>query len=107
MNDDEFIDYLILNGAVEVAGIDSTTGEFLYSFTEKLAEVDPEMYRRSIEMFQDMVKTLWQKGFVDMNIDADNPTVRLNPRAFDEDAKLSLNVEELTALETIIKAMSQ
>lgn len=107
MNDEEFIDYLILNGAVEVAGIDSTTGEFLYSFTEKLAEVDPEMYQRSIDMFQSIVRVLWQKGFLDMNIDAANPTVRLNPKALDEEAKSVLPVEERTALETIIQAMSQ
>ena len=107
MTEDEFIDYLILEGAVEVAGIDKDTGEFLYSFTEKLAEVDPEMYRKSIEMFQSMVRQLWQKGFLDMNIEDANPTVRLNEKAFDPVARATLNAEEESALNTIIHAMSQ
>ena len=107
MTEEEFIDYLILEGAVEVAGIDSNTGEFLYSFTDKLEQVDPEMYRRSLEMFQGMVRQLWEKGFLEMNIDAANPTVRLTEKAFDQAALATLNAEEQTALHTIIHAMSQ
>jgi hypothetical protein len=107
MNEEEFIDYLILEGAVEVAGIDAKTGEFLYSFTEKLEQVDPEMYRHSIDMFQGMVKRLWEKGFLNMNIDHANPTVSLTEAAFDAEARRSLTEEESSVLDTIIEAMTK
>jgi hypothetical protein len=38
------LEHLILQGAVEVSGIDKNTGEMIYSITNKLKEVSPEMY---------------------------------------------------------------
>ena len=35
------IDYLILNGGIEVVGLDSDNGEFLYAFTPKIKELMP------------------------------------------------------------------
>jgi hypothetical protein len=38
------IEHLILQNAIEVDGIDSNTGEMIYSITDKLEIVHPELY---------------------------------------------------------------
>jgi hypothetical protein len=38
------IEDLILNGALEVSGLDLKTGDPLYNFTEKLKDVDSELF---------------------------------------------------------------
>ena len=45
MNPDDQIENMILDGSLEVSGIDEETGEFLYTFTEKLAKNYPELYK--------------------------------------------------------------
>ncbi len=104
---DEYIERLILAGAIEVAGIDSETGEFLYNFTPKLAEVDPRMYEQSLELFYEAILSLWEKGFLEMNIEEANPRVRLSDKAFNEEARKTLSVDDNSALETIIRAFQQ
>ena len=39
------IDYLLLNGGLEVVGLDSDNGEFLYAFTPKIKDLMPELYK--------------------------------------------------------------
>ena len=34
--DQEILDYLILNGGLEIVGVDSSNGSFLYSLPQKL-----------------------------------------------------------------------
>ena len=46
-----FIEHLVLMGAVEMDGIDSNTGEMIYSITDKLEEVSPRMYQILSEDF--------------------------------------------------------
>ncbi len=38
------LEHLLLQNAIEISGIDSETGEMLYSITDKLKEVSPELY---------------------------------------------------------------
>lgn len=38
------IEHLLLQNAIEISGIDSDTGEMLYSITDKLKEVSPDLY---------------------------------------------------------------
>lgn len=38
------LEHLLLQGAIEVSGFDPSTGETLYSITDKLQSVSPEMY---------------------------------------------------------------
>jgi hypothetical protein len=38
------IEHLLLQNAIEISGIDSKTGEMLYSITDKLKEVSPDLY---------------------------------------------------------------
>ena len=43
-DENEMIEKLILDGALEVAGVDSEDGSLLYSFTPKIQQVMPELY---------------------------------------------------------------
>lgn len=38
------LEHLLLQGALEISGFDPQTGETLYSITDKLQTVSPEMY---------------------------------------------------------------
>lgn len=76
---------LILSGVVEVAGIDSATGEFLYNFTPKLREVMPEMYNERLEFIQAEVMFFLEEGFLEVEeSEDDNPTIYLNEKSFDD-----------------------
>ncbi len=49
MNSDQLktqmmIEHLLLQNAIEISGIDEETNEMLYSITDKLKEVNPELY---------------------------------------------------------------
>ncbi len=83
--EDNIIDDLILTGALEIAGIDKNTGEFLYSVTPKLKDIMPELYKEHIDNVNKDIMALWEKGFVDMDFNDDNPIVNLNPKAHNID----------------------
>jgi hypothetical protein len=89
---DPSIEELILSGALEVSGIDKETGEFLYSFTNKLPEVMPEFVNKRLEFIKSEMNFFLELGFLEINDpDADNPILFLSDKAFDEEevAKLS------------------
>lgn len=102
---DEFFDDLILQGAVEVAGIDPETGDFLYSFTEKIHEVAPEIAKKSEEFFNSAIYYLWELGFINMDITSNSPTVSLNEKALDQQEVSKLDPELRMILRTIIDAL--
>lgn len=91
---------LLDKGAVEFKGFDENN-EPLYSFTEKLKEVNPQLYALHNEMISIEVMTLWEKGFVDMDLLEDNPTVKLTKKSFDEDEVNGLNDHMKTFLKEI------
>lgn len=103
--DEEFIDQLILQGAIEFAGVDPVTGEFLYNFTDKLRDVDSNLHSKFVDAFRQEVTLLWQKGFLDMDITKPNPVVRLTPKAFDEKEVNRLPKELRVNLTNIIASM--
>lgn len=41
---DAMMEHLILVGALEISGVDSNTGEMIYSITDILKDVHPQMY---------------------------------------------------------------
>jgi len=51
------IEHLVLQGALEISGIDENTGDMLYSITDKLKEVHPELYK---EMKGDFEKHMFE-----------------------------------------------
>ena len=105
MNPEDKIEELILAGAVEVAGIDPETGDFLYAFTEKIKEIDPVMAKRSEEMFNETLYFLWSKGFLKMDITAVNPVISLEPKALDREEVSKLSLDDRLVLESIIQAL--
>lgn len=106
-NSEESLEYLILNGYVEVAGIDSEAGDFLYSFTEEAKRKIPDLRRQMDEEFYRSIVYLWEQGFLDMDIDSDNPVVTLKEKALDLDALSSLPKPHKSVLANIMDAMNR
>lgn len=105
MDMDKKIEDLILAGAVEISGLDATTGEFLYSFTEKIHEVDPDIARESLELFNKYMYHLWEKGFLKIDMQSANPTVSLLEKCFVEDEVLGLSRESQAVLRSVMEAL--
>ena len=95
---------LILSGAVEVSGIDKDSGEFLYSFTEKLAEVMPELFASKVAFIQDQLMFFYEVGMVDIqNPLGPNPIFALTDLAFEQELIDRLPEEKRKALAEIKK----
>lgn len=102
---DDYLDYLILNNYVEVAGVDKETGEFLYMFTDTARETIPGLQQQLNEEFYSLIVYLWEHGFVSMDIESENPKVTLNPKALDQNEVEKLPYIYKSALLTIIDAL--
>jgi hypothetical protein len=98
---------LLDTGAAEIAGVDPNTGEILYTFTNKLKEVDPKLYKAINEAFYKDLMSLWEKGYISMDITQENPLVSLTQKAIDETAIGNLSKEEKSYLEELIKKLSK
>lgn len=105
MNAEEKLEELILAGAVEVSAIDSETGELLYSFTDKIHDIDPEMAKQSEEMFNNAIYLLWELGFLNVDMTQESPMVSLMPKALDVEQQETLPKELRLILLTIIEAL--
>ena len=105
--DQDAVDYLILNKGLEVAGVDSKTGELLYSFTPKIKELMPELYNAHINHVNKEIMVLWEMGFVDVDLMSDNPVVTLTKKAFDNNEITSLSDEHKWGLEEMKRLMKK
>jgi hypothetical protein len=85
------IDYLLLNGGLEVVGLDSDNGEFLYAFTPKIKELMPELYEEHIGDVNKNVLKLWEMGYLEIDFMQQDPVITLGAKSFDlvEVSKLS------------------
>ena len=99
--DQGIIDFLILNGAMEVAGIDSSNGEFLYQFTPKLKEVMPELYNEHLNHVNSHIMTLWERGYLHIDFLEDNPIVNLTEKAMEPDEIAKLSQDEQWSINEI------
>jgi hypothetical protein len=81
---DETFDALILSGAVEIAAIDSNTGEPLYSFSPKIKEIMPKLYEQHMTEVNRDIMALWENGFLNIEMLTDNPLVTLSNKAFND-----------------------
>jgi hypothetical protein len=81
---DKTIEDLILKGAVEISSIDPKTGELLYSFSPKIKEIMPKLYEQHITEVNRDIMTLWEKGFLNIEMLTDNPLVTLSDKAFSD-----------------------
>lgn len=105
MTPEEYVDKLILAGVVEVAGLDADSGDFVYSFTDRLGELAESIKNRMDAMFFEEVKTLWQMGFLNMNIMEKNPTITLAQRAMLEEEREALEPRLKETLRYIMNTM--
>lgn len=102
---DDYLEYLILNGYVEVSGVDKETGEFLYTFTEAARQKIPGLQDQLNDEFYSLIVYLWEHGFISMDIESKNPRVSLNAKALDENEVNGLPYIYKAALLTIIDAL--
>ena len=100
-NEDELIKNLILEGALEVAGIDSENGEFLYTVTPKMQEIMPDMYEDHITQVNRDILNLWEKGYVNVDFLSPNPMVTISEKGLDNDEVSKLSKPEIWALEEV------
>ena len=106
--DPQSIEHLILEGAVEPAGMDLETGEMLYSFTPKLEEVNPEVYRGVYDYMHSIVLSLWEKGFLDIDMEEADPIISATSKSSDLQAiEAELINMEQQVLEQTLKALDQ
>lgn len=101
MNDPSIED-LILSGAIEVSAVDVETGELLYTFTDKIKSLMPELYKIHINHVHNEIMYFWEKGLVHIDdITSKNPIVSLTEKAFDEDVLKNLSSDKRQSLEEI------
>lgn len=105
MSEDDFIEALILNGALEISAMDMDTGEPLYKFTEKLKDISPELYETQQAMFQEEIMSLWQDGFIDLDPMEQNPKVTLTFKAFSAHDVDRLDDSKKATLKEVIRIM--
>jgi hypothetical protein len=106
-NEDQIIESLILNGGLEVAGIDIETGEALYNFTDKLEHVSPELHKVAKNYFHLEMMNLWEKGFLDITLESENPTVSITDKALDSESVNKLDKGEKQSLDQVIRITKQ
>jgi hypothetical protein len=100
-NEDELIKNLILEGALEVAGVDSENGELLYTITPKMQEVMPDMYEDHLTQVNRDILNLWEKGYVNVDFLSPNPMVTISEKGLDKKEVAKLSKQEIWALEEI------
>lgn len=103
-NFDKLFDELIMSGAVELSAMDEN-GQPLYSYTEKIFEVFPNIASAMLNAFQNDIMQLWELGFLDMDVTDTNPIVRLTDSAMNDSLISNLSDDLRNTLNTIKNAM--
>jgi hypothetical protein len=106
-NEDELIKNLILEGALEVAGVDSETNELLYSITPKMQEVMPDMYEDHLTQVNKDLLNLWEKGYVNIDFLLPDPIVTISEKSLDKGEISKLTRHEIWALEEVKRLLQR
>jgi hypothetical protein len=106
-DEEEIIDKLLLENALEVVGIDKSNGEFLYAFTPKIKEVMPELYKDHLNFVNSEIMVLWEKGYLNVDFLSDNPEVTVTNKAFIQEELDKLSRQELWSLEEIKRLLKR
>lgn len=104
-DDEEIIEKLILTGALEIAGIDTETGDFLYNFTDNLAKISPEIYKDMNSYFYSEMITLWENGFIEMDVRQKNPKITLTDKILDSESIKKLDRNSQHSLKEILRIL--
>jgi len=105
MSDDLAIEKMILEGVVEVSGIDQETGQFLYNFTDKLQELYPDIYNETQTYFSNEMMFLWENNFIEMDITEQNPLVKITEKALTQEEVDKLDPEIRSTLKEVIRVL--
>lgn len=100
------IEDLILSGALEVSGIDIDSGEMLYNFTDRLKDINPDLFKDMSDYISTETMALWAEGFLDIDVTETNPMVKLTPKAFDDAEVEKLPKEKQYTLKEIIRIIN-
>ena len=100
-----FIEFLVDNGCMEVIGVNED-GEFLFSMTEKMQEVFPEIWDEVLAMTNTAINGLWQKGLVEVICQPDGQILVSPNQNTLKYKEYELEEEELMTIETIINRMN-
>jgi len=106
-NEDELIKNLILQGALEVAGVDSETNELLYTVTSKMQEVMPDMYEDHLTQVNRDLLNLWEKGYVNIDFLLAEPMVTISEKGLDKSEVSKLTKPEVWALEEVKRLLKR
>jgi hypothetical protein len=101
----KIIDNLILEGGLEVAGVDPDSGEMLYAFTPKVKELMPELYRDHLKFVNDELMLLWEKGYVDIDFLSDDPPISLSNKSYIQEEIDKLSKQEKWSLQELKRAI--
>jgi hypothetical protein len=105
--DQEIMDYLILNNALEVVAVDSKTGELLYSFTPKIKEIMPDLYEEHMNSVNSDILSLWERGYVNIDFLLDDPKITITKKALDKNELSKLSVDDLWSINQIKRLLSE
>ena len=100
-SEDGMIDDLILQGALEVVGVDSEDGSLLYSFTSKMKDLMPELYNSHMNQVNSEILSLWERGYVDIDFLSEDPIITLTSKSFDHTETSKLNKREKWSIEEL------
>lgn len=102
----EELESMILDGLVEFAGIDTESGEFLYSFTPKMYQQNPEVLMESILHIKKDLEVLMNAGFLFVDLEEENPSIFLTGRHLEEGAIQELSPEHQKMLNFIVSILT-
>jgi hypothetical protein len=106
-NEDELIKNLILQGALEVAGVDSETGELLYGVTSTMKEIMPDLYEDHLKEVNRGLLNLWEKGYVNIDFLLPDPIVTVSEKGLDKNEISKLTKTEIWALEEVKRLLQR
>ena len=101
------IDYLILNGGIEVVGFDSDNGEFLYAFAPKIKELMPELYEEHINDVNKNILKMWEMGYLEIDFMQEDPVITIARKSLDLDEVSKLSKDDQWHLNEIKRLLKR
>lgn len=104
---EEIIEQLILEGAVEFSGLDAR-GNILFNFTNKIEEIAPNIYKYiQAQQMQD-INELWVEGYVMFDdLTSEHPMIAITEKALDKTEVDKLDIHKRVILEQLISMTSE